>query len=312
MHDGPPGWAFETGTGGIGQDDYLDSMESDLTETWQHGIDLPELQQAAVSLIGPTALQATTTKGLKALVGATSFEKLIKPSIQARQPARIVLQRHLPGVIEQVRKGHVPPLRVVVAETGAIVDMGEVFGEADDDGSVPGVNADLPDGAPAVAGQAPPELVAKAMANGWPPPAAYRPGNWDFDNSIYSLALGDTLSGLAITYLGSPQRWKEIWNANPQDWRWNHNPDKLMAGEKIVMPFEARDMAKKMLATPGSNPPAPSTIGKKAPIPVPGENPNAPVVAGGTSAAAGSMVKKYWPYAAGGVAALTVGYFALK
>jgi len=157
----------------------------------------------------------------------------------------------------------------------------------------------------------PPAAAAKAAASGWPPPAAYRPGNWNFDESSYVLAFGDTLSGLAITYLGSPQRWKEIWNANPQDWRWNHNPDKLMAGEKIMMPIEARDMAIAMLSDKSSNP-APSTTGKKAPIDVPGENPNAPTVEGGVQAAAKSNATKLIIPVAIGATVLGVAWYALS
>jgi len=161
------------------------------------------------------------------------------------------------------------------------------------------------------AGKVPPKAAAKAAASGWPPPAAYRPGNWDFDASTYVLAFGDTLSGLAITYLGSPQRWKEIWDAQPQDFRFSHSPDKLMAGQKINMPLEARDMAKAMLADPNANPQA-STIGKKAPIDVPGENPNAPTVAGGTSAATEAKGKKLIVPLAIGAGVLGGGYLLWK
>lgn len=302
MHDlDVDGFAFETGTGAVGRSSYQDEATEVLAEVERYGLTMSEAQQACVSVLGPTVISAPDVKSLAAMVKPPTFKKLIAPHIAARKPARIVLRKNMPMVAAQIAARHVPALKAI-DEFGEVYDFGEAA-----DGSVPGVNADItPDGA------VPVKAKAAAMANGWPPPAAYRPGNWDFEQSMYSLAFGDTLSGLSITYLGTPQRWKEIWNANDQNWRWTHNPDKLMAGEKIRMPLEARDMAKAMLADKSANP-MPSTIGKKAPIPVAGENPNAPTVAGGTVAAVEAKGKKNLPLLiGGGVAAAGAAYFLLK
>lgn len=59
-------------------------------------------------------------------------------------------------------------------------------------------------------------------------------GSWK-----YMLIEGDTLAGLATTYLGAPQRWKEIWQANPNLIAAGRKPDGLYAGELIRMPEEA-------------------------------------------------------------------------
>lgn len=63
-------------------------------------------------------------------------------------------------------------------------------------------------------------------------------GSWK-----YMLVEGDTLAGLATTYLGAPQRWKEIWNVNTALIAAGRKPDGLYAGELIRMPDEAIDAA---------------------------------------------------------------------
>lgn len=142
--------------------------------------------------------------------------------------------------------------------------------------------------------------------SGWPGAVPFRPGNWNFETCSYAPATGDTLSGMAATYLGNPNRWQEIWNMQPDQFRWTHTPDGICtAAQKarpggcqdfvpdktfLLMPAEACDRAKKML-NDTTVPKAPSTIGQKAPIPVPGEDPNAPTVPGGTAAAAGGTLK---------------------
>lgn len=75
--------------------------------------------------------------------------------------------------------------------------------------------------------------------SGWPSAVPIRPGNWDQDRCKYRLAYGDTLSGLAATYLYSPQRWSEIWAEQTDVMRSTRSPDHLMAGEWINMPAEA-------------------------------------------------------------------------
>lgn len=75
--------------------------------------------------------------------------------------------------------------------------------------------------------------------SGWPAAVPVRPGNWDVGTSSYKLAWGDTLAGLAATYLGSPQRWKEIWNEQSDTFRTSNNPDELTAGTWIRMPLDA-------------------------------------------------------------------------
>jgi len=115
------------------------------------------------------------------------------------------------------------------------------------------------------------QFEAPPAFSGWPAAVPVRPGNWDvdFEPAKYKIALGDTLAGLAATYLGSPQRWKEIWDIQPDVFRWNNSPDKIYPGQWFNMPDEARDnmlnwikQGKPAHTKPGELPP--ETIGQKA------------------------------------------------
>ena len=44
-----------------------------------------------------------------------------------------------------------------------------------------------------------------------PTPSSFRPGNWDFVKGEYTIAQGDTMWGIATTYLGMGNRWLDIW-----------------------------------------------------------------------------------------------------
>jgi hypothetical protein len=94
---------------------------------------------------------------------------------------------------------------------------------------------------------------ANLPASGWPAAVAVRPGNWNVQARDYKLAWGDTLSGLAATYLGTPQRWSEIWAEQSDQFRLNNNPDKLHAGTWLRMPVGAVDT---LYCAYGRNPPS--------------------------------------------------------
>lgn len=123
--------------------------------------------------------------------------------------------------------------------------------------------------------------TAPAMTDGWPASPAFRPGNWDFNAPNYTIATGDTLSGLARLYLGAPNRWLEIWAL--QSYRWTLKPDPssknpgrgIQQGDVLVMPFEARDMAKKLMGTTPGAPASPGAPGTK-PNAINGLSPTAP------------------------------------
>lgn len=83
---------------------------------------------------------------------------------------------------------------------------------------------------------------------GTPPPTGTTPGavpvtasNWDLTTTParYQLAAGDTLVGLAITYLGDGNRWGDIWQAQDASYRQSHSPDHITAGDWLNMPDEA-------------------------------------------------------------------------
>ncbi|HRC27579.1 MAG TPA: hypothetical protein PKX87_09140, partial [Alphaproteobacteria bacterium] len=93
---------------------------------------------------------------------------------------------------------------------------------------------------------------------GTPGAVPVRADNWDFPRGEYVLEWGDTLSGLAATYLGGAGRWNEIWNAQPGTFRAKRNPSKLGAGERIKMPAEAVTNAKTLLGAPPGSQVAPN------------------------------------------------------
>lgn len=110
-----------------------------------------------------------------------------------------------------------------------------------------------------------PPTPAPQMADGWPAAVPFRAGNWNYDKCEYTLAQGDTLSGVARRYLGRPDRWLEIWQLQP--FRWTYKPDPssknpgrpIKEGDVFIMPKEACENAKLMVKQ--GAPSAPATGG---------------------------------------------------
>ena len=76
-----------------------------------------------------------------------------------------------------------------------------------------------------------------------PGPVPVRPASWDLSAepyATYTVASGDTFTGLAATYLLDGARWLEIWNVQPQAFRWGRSPDELWPGDVLAMPEEAK------------------------------------------------------------------------
>jgi len=84
-----------------------------------------------------------------------------------------------------------------------------------------------------------------------------RPSNWDLATqpAEYRLAAGDTMVGLAATYLFEGARWRDIWDTQTPSFRAANSPDVIFAGTTIRMPDEARDnfvrFLKKEVPPPG-------------------------------------------------------------
>ena len=141
-------------------------------------------------------------------------------------------------------------------------------------------DAPEPEGPPPLKGEAPPmefppwepdpNAPPRFQASGTTPGAAgFRPGNWDFEQSEYTIAQGDTLWGLATQYLGQGGRWLEIWQLQTKPWgttnaagapylnRYHNkvdpsskNPGRgIMEGDVLIMPKTAVENAKKMAAS---------------------------------------------------------------
>lgn len=81
-----------------------------------------------------------------------------------------------------------------------------------------------------------------------PQPPAFHAANWQDGSPVYIVAPGDTWSGLAHLYLGSPMRWRTLWECNTNQFP---DPDTLRAGDAIVMPVEAVSAKKLLLAKGG-------------------------------------------------------------
>lgn len=87
----------------------------------------------------------------------------------------------------------------------------------------------------------------------------FRAGNWNFETGDYTIPFGDTMWGIATTYLGRGNRWLEIWQmqefpvGTPNRLnRWHNKPDPssknlgrpYMEGDILRMPREAVARAK--------------------------------------------------------------------
>lgn len=80
---------------------------------------------------------------------------------------------------------------------------------------------------------------------GSPPPAKLVKEAWLSDGR-YTLQSSDTLWGLAVSYLGSGSRWRQIWDVQPAAYKSNHAPDRIFAGDVIAMPEAAQAQARKL------------------------------------------------------------------
>jgi hypothetical protein len=82
-------------------------------------------------------------------------------------------------------------------------------------------------------------------------------GAWSFTTTpaTYTLQPGDTLYGLAITYLGNGARVMEIWNAQDASYKSSHTPAKVNAGDVLKMPKEASDTAAAKINAQGGQAP---------------------------------------------------------
>jgi len=112
-----------------------------------------------------------------------------------------------------------------------------------------------------------PEPEKPHPKTGWPGAAAPTCSAWTMKNGryMYRVQSGDTISGLAKTYLGMYERWHEIWAEQSPDVRATRSADTIYVGELLNMPQEAIDQAKAMGCTgdpvhPGvAHPVAPSS-----------------------------------------------------
>jgi hypothetical protein len=137
---------------------------------------------------------------------------------------------------------------------------------------------------------------------GTPGAVPVRELNWDLEAqplALYRLAFGDTLAGLAITYLGNGTRLMEIWNAQTPEYKSKRSPDKIFVDDVIRMPNEARNNMIAFLKLGGGQ------------GDLPGQNPGD--LTGDQKKAAKRAGALPWVIGgAAGVGALTLIYYALR
>jgi len=107
----------------------------------------------------------------------------------------------------------------------------------------------------------PPLIIPSSSSKPPSQPAAVKPRKeaWTA-NGIYILQRGDTLWGLARTYLKSGPRWKEIWALQSDSWKSGgcgpfprRSPDHVCEGDQLFMPEEAKAEARRLGVLPWSS-----------------------------------------------------------
>lgn len=99
--------------------------------------------------------------------------------------------------------------------------------------------------------EAPAPAAPKSTSGGQPAPAKPVKEGWALGDGRYILQSGNTLWGLARTYLLAGTRYKEIWAVQSPEYKAKNTPDKIKAGDVIAMPAEAIARAKSMGLFPG-------------------------------------------------------------
>ncbi len=96
------------------------------------------------------------------------------------------------------------------------------------------------------------------------------------ESTTHVVASGDTLSGIAERYLGDPDRWPELWDANGYrlmpDGQTFDDPDLILPGWRIDIPAPARvDVADpgQTDVPPEAPPPAEPATAEPLPMPAP-------------------------------------------
>jgi hypothetical protein len=62
----------------------------------------------------------------------------------------------------------------------------------------------------------------------------------------YTLQPGNTLWGLAVSYMGAGSRYREIWAVQPASYKASRTPDRIRAGDVIAMPEDAQKKARSL------------------------------------------------------------------
>lgn len=78
-------------------------------------------------------------------------------------------------------------------------------------------------------------IMMEPMRTGGVPPMPKPPAADPQPGAAYVVKQGDTLSGLALRYLGRAGRWREIAALNP-----GIDPDRIRIGQSLVLPADSR------------------------------------------------------------------------
>jgi len=192
----------------------------------------------------------------------------------------------------EAQLGYTPPQTEGGPESGQISPEDKAWLEE---------QADIP-----VGGKGPYGTVPSGF--GWPSAVPIRPSRWDLDTSSYQVASGDTVSGLAATYLGDPARWSEIWSIQTGQRKAKSSADYLYPNEWLYMPPDALATLYAAVGLPPDE-----TGGTPATAP-----PGGYVITGGVGAGTdvaerqAADKRKKLLLIGGGIAALGIGIWALS
>lgn len=108
---------------------------------------------------------------------------------------------------------------------------------------------------PPAQGVQPGQSAKPPSGGGWPAPETPDPQWWKEDPTIpsgwgYRVHYGVTLSGLAATFLGMPERVKELWAAQPSHIRDKYTMSAIPVGTVLWMPAEAVERGRALGVVP--------------------------------------------------------------
>ena len=144
-------------------------------------------------------------------------------------------------------------------------DGGYVYDDGDDEELQTGDEYDPPE--PSI-GEGTDEPEPALPGDGWPAGVGVDPVWWERHPESptgwgYRVHPGFTFSGWARTYLKLPERWKELWNYQPAQWRYTHKPDAVAVGTLLRVHPAGVVAGEQLGAIPAGTEPTGGTASKR-------------------------------------------------